>query len=370
MKRIAWCALFLLAACHRGSNDETAQPVVSVRVSTAVIGSIAQPIEVVGTIAASREATLSTKLNAQIARMPLLTNHVVRAGEVLAQLESRDLAAQRNEAAAAVATARDAIAPAEATLQTARRTAERRKGLYENGGISKKDLEASQLDVANAAGALKADNSKVVEAANHVASLEAQFGYSTIRAPFDGIVTEQFAHEGDFAASGNKLLTVADTSTVIVKAPLSDEVATHVHPGDLATIQPDDLAGTTLQGRVSLVGRAADAQSRSVEVWVTLPNRDGRLRPNGAARMTIASSAIANAVLVPTPAITLDATNGNGGTVMVVDAKSVAHEVHVTIGSHDQAHTQIISGLHGGETVVIEGNYGLPDGTKVTVAAP
>ena len=368
MKLTAFFALFLLAACHRGSSDEAAQPVVSVRVATAAIGAIAQPIDAVGTIAASREATLSSKINAQITRMPLLTNHVVRAGDVLAQLESRDLGAQRNEAAAAVTTAKDAIAPAEAALETARRTYERRKALYDKGGISKKDLEASQLDVANAAGALKTDNSKVAEAVNHVASLDAQFGYAAIRAPFDGIVTEQFAHEGDFAASGSKLLTVADTSTVIVKAPVSDEAATHVRAGDLATIQPDDLPGASLQGRVSLVGRAADPQSRSVEVWVTLPNVDGRLRPNGAARVTIASSAVAGAVLVPTSALTLDATNANGGTVIVVDAKSIAHEVRVTIGSHDRTRTQVTSGLRGGETVVVEGNYGLPDGAKVTVA--
>lgn len=370
MKRTLCIAFLLLAACHSDSTEEATKPVVSVSVATAAIGSIAQPIEAVGTIAAGREATLSSKINGQITRMPLLTNHVVRAGEVLAELEARDLAAQRDEATSAVTTAKDAIAPAESALETARRTLERRKKLYDNGGISKKDVEASQLDVANAAGALKASRSRMDEAVNHVASADAQFGYSAIRAPFDGFVTEQFAHQGDFAAAGSKLLTVADTSTVIVKAPLADQAAAHVHAGDPATIQPDDLAGVTLQGRVTLVGRAADLQSRSVEMWISLPNSEGTLRPNGTARVTIASNAIGNAILVPTPAITLDATNGKGGTVMVVDAQSIAREVHVTIGSHDAAHTQITSGLRAGQTVVIEGSYGLPDGTKVTVSAP
>jgi multidrug efflux system membrane fusion protein len=76
---------------------------------------------------------------------------------------------------------------------------------------------------------------------------------------------------------------------------------------------------------------------------------------------------VPNAVVVPTSAVTLDATNGGAGTVMVVDAQSVAHEVHVTTGAHTRERTQIVSGLHGGETVVIEGNYGLPDGTKVQI---
>jgi HlyD family secretion protein len=360
--------LFAAAACHRGaSEEESAQPVVSVRVAKVQVGTIAQPIELVGTITARREAALSSKISGQIAQMQLLRNRSVRAGEVLAQVEARDLAAQRAEAEAAVTTAKDAIAPAEAALENARRTYERRQGLYAKGGISRKDLESSQLDVANAQGALKTANSKVSESANHLASLDAQLSYSAVRAPFDGVVTDQLAYQGDFATSGSKLVTVADVSTVIVKAPLSADAVARVHAGDSASVMPDDLPGTTLQAPVSLVSRSADPQSRAVEIWVTLANPNGTLRPNAAARIIIASSATPNAVIVPTPAVTLDATNANSGTVMIVDAQSIAHEVHVTVGSHDNQRTQITGGLSGGETVVVEGNYGLPDKTKVTV---
>jgi RND family efflux transporter MFP subunit len=362
--------LVVSAACHRGASEEEASgeaAVVSVKVAKAQIGSIAQPIELVGTISTAREATVSSKISGQLAEMPLLKNRNVRAGELLARVEARDVSAQRGEAAAAVTTAKDAIAPAEATLENARRTYERRQGLYAKGGISKKDLEASQLDVSNAEGGVKAANSKVSEAVHHLASFDAQLSYAEVRAPFDGVVTDQFAYQGDFATAGNKLLTMADVSTLIVKAPVSDEVAARVRAGDMATITPDDLPGITLQAPVTLVGRSADPQSRAVEIWVTLQNPNGRLRPNAAARVTIASSATPNAVIVPTAAVTLDATNGKGGTVMVVDGQSVAHEVQVTVGSHDAQRTQITSGLHGGETVVVEGNYGLPDKTKVTV---
>jgi len=359
------------AACHGGTSaDEAANggAVVSVRVAKAQIGAIAQPIELVGTLGTAREAAVSSKISGQITQMPLLKNRTVRAGELLAQVEARDVAAQRAEAAAAVTTAKDAIAPAAAALENARRTYERRQGLYAKGGISKKDLESSQLDVSNAEGALKSAHSKVSEAEHHLASLDAQLSYSEVRAPFDGVVTDQFAYQGDFATAGAKLLTIADVSKLIVKAPLSDEIATRVRPGDVANIAPEDLPGVTLQAPVSLVGRSADPQSRAVEIWVTLANPSGRLRPNTAARLTIASTATQNAVIVPTAAVTLDATNANGGTVMIVDGQSVAHEVPVTVGAHDGRRTQITSGLHGGETVVIEGNYGLPDKTKVTIA--
>jgi HlyD family secretion protein len=363
-----WATALLLIVPACAKHETETKPVVSVRVAKAEIAPISQPIELVGVITARQEATVSPKIGGQIAQMALLKNRVVRAGEVLARIEARDVAAQRAEAAAAVATARDAIPPAEAALATARRTYERRAELYAKGGISKKDVEASQLDVANAAGALKTANGKVAEAQQHMLSFDAQLAYAEVRAPFDGVVTEQFLRQGDFAAAGTRLLTVADTSAVIIKAPLSDEQAARVHAGDAVTVQPSDLAGVSIPAHVDLVGRSADPQSRAVELWVTLPNNDGRLRVNGTARVVVASAGVPNAIVVPTSAVTLEATTANAGSVMVVDAQSIAHEVRVTTGAHTRDRTQIVSGLHGGETVVIEGNYGLPDGAKVQTA--
>ena len=389
---------------RRGAADEeAAQPIVSVRLAKVEIGPIAQPLDLVGTITARQEATISPKVSAQIAQMGLLKNRVVHRGDVLAVLESRDLTAQQAEAAAALREAQigvasvgqgaipltnaqdvKAVRDAQGTLDNARKTYERRKTLFDQGGISKKDLEASQLDLTKAEddvrlaeksaslhkgttnpSDLAAAQSKAQQAAGHLAALQAQAGYATIRAPFDGVIGDQFLFQGDFASAGTKMLTIADTTTIIIKAPLSVDASMRVRAGDAATIQPDSLPGVTLQGTVSLVGRAADPQSRAVELWITLPNPDGRLRPNSAARVTVNSGGIPNAVVVPTAAVTLDATNANAGTVMVVDDKSVAHEVKVTTGAHSRERTQITSGLHGGETIVIEGNYGLPDGTKV-----
>jgi HlyD family secretion protein len=392
--------------CHKAPADTAAEVEVSVLVAKAERGPIANEITTVATLAARREAIISPRVAAPIARMPLLTNRSVRAGDVLAELESRDLTAQRAEAAAAVteaetnvhmtangnvpitnATDSKAVRDARANLDNATKTFERRKVLFDQGGISKKDLEASQLAVVQAEtdlhlaetsgtahrgvtnpGDIRVAESKVVQARNHLANLDAQLGYTIIRAPFNGVVTQQFQYQGELANPGGKLLTIADTSGLIAKMQVGEETATLLKPGDTVKIVPDDLPGQSFPGTINLVGRAADPQSRSVEVWVAVPNPSGRLRPNGVAKVVIAAQPVAGAIVVPSPAVTLDATNGNSGTVMVVDDKSIAHEVHVTIGVRSSGRTQITSGLKGGETVVIEGNYGLPDGTKVSVA--
>jgi multidrug efflux system membrane fusion protein len=123
-----------------------------------------------------------------------------------------------------------------------------------------------------------------------------------------------------------------------------------------------------MTGQVSLVSRASDPTNRTVEVWVTLGNGAGALRANGAAQITIAAQTKTDAIVVPAAAVTLESTNADEGTVMVVDTSNVAHETKVTVGIRTPEFVEIAAGLQPGETVVIEGNYALPDGTKVEIS--
>jgi len=388
------------------AEEQPAKPVVSVKVAKAEREPIAAEISAVGTIWPRDKAEVAAKISAQIKTMGLLKNKFVRAGEVIATLESRDLQAQRAEAVATLNQARasersiitgtipktnaedqKALFDARAKVNNARALYERRRVLYEKGGISKKDLEASQLDLTTAEDELRLQEetvalrarslnpndralaaAKVAEAQQHLATLDAQLGYATIRAPITGIVTDQFQYQGEFAASGAKLVNIADVSQVIVKAPFSDTVVAQLKVGDPATVLATDAPGEPLKGQVTLLGRSSDPTNRTVEVWVTLGNGLGRLRANGAAQVTISANSKSDAIVVPASAVTLDASNADEGTVMVVDAQSVAHETKVTVGIRTTDKMEIVEGLQGGETVVIEGNFSLPDGTRVDIA--
>lgn len=378
-------------------------PTVSVKVVKAEKGEIANPISAVGTIWPREKADVASKVSAQIKKMALLKNKVVHAGEVIAVLESRDLEAQRAEAVGALNEARanerslitgtipktnaedqKALLDARAKVNNTRATYERRRVLYENGGISKKDLEASQLEFTTAEDELRLQEQTVAlrtkslnpndralaeartaQAQQRVATLDAQLSYATIRSPITGIVTDQFQYEGEFASAGGKLVTIADTSTVIVKAPFADTAVAELKTGDTVTVLPTDASAEEMHGQVTLLGRSSDATNRTVEVWVTLANGDGKLRANGAAQVTVMTNAKNDAIVVPASAVTFETSDAKEGTVMVVDADNVAHETKVTIGIRTPDKIEIVEGLKGGETVVVEGNYALPDGTKV-----
>jgi multidrug efflux pump subunit AcrA (membrane-fusion protein) len=367
--------------------------------------SIAAEANAIGTIFPREQATVAPKINAQIKQMGLLKNQVVRAGAVIAVLESRDLQAQRAEAVAALreaqlnvrsvtgganpqatAQAEKDLRDARANVNNARALYERRQRLYQQGGISLKDVEAAQLALTQAEDTLRLAErtlglrvnainptdrqlaeARMTQAQDRLANLDAQLSYAVIRAPITGIVTDQFQFEGEFAASGAKLATISDISEVIVKAQFADTVVINLKVGDPATILPTDLPGEQMKGQVTLISRSSDPLNRTVEVWVNLGNSAGRLRAGGAAQVIVATNQTGDAVVVPASAVTLDATNENTGTVMIVDAANVAHETKVTVGIRTPQTMQITSGLQGGETVVIAGNYALPDGTKVEI---
>jgi multidrug efflux pump subunit AcrA (membrane-fusion protein) len=391
------------------TTDTTAadtSAVVSVRVAHAERQTIAAEASALGTIFPREQATVSPKINAQIKQLRLLKNQLVRAGEVIAVLESRDLQAQRSEAAAAVreaqlnvrsvasganpqatAQAEKDLRDARANVDNARALYERRLTLYKQGGIALKDVEAAQLALTQAENNLRLAErtaqlrtttinpteralaeSRATQAQDRLANLDAQLSYATVRAPITGIVTDQFQFEGEFAASGAKLLTISDVSEVIVKAQFADTVVANLKVGDPATVVPTDLTGEQMKGQVSLISRSSDPQNRTVEVQVHLGNGAGRLRAGGAAQVTVATNQAGDAVVIPASAVTLEASNADAGTVMVVDATSVAHETKVTVGIRTGELIQITSGLQGGETVVIEGNYALPDSTKVEIS--
>jgi multidrug efflux pump subunit AcrA (membrane-fusion protein) len=393
-------------AVNANTADAAAETVVSVKVATAEKQPISQQYTAIGNVAPAQASTVSASLSAQIKQMRLLKNQYVQQGEVLAVLASQDLQAQRNEAQAALDEARlneqtlqkvtipqsraqteKDLSDAQAVADNARALYERRKDLYAKGGLSLKELEASGLALKNAENALRlAQNNvrlntsavnpnsqaiaqtKIKQAQQRINTIDTQANLAQVRAPISGVVTDQFQFEGEYASAGAKLLTIAATGEVIVKANFADSVVANLQTGDAVTIRPPGAPDERMGGKITLISRSADALNRTVEIWATFANGRGLLRTGDAVQFVVSSNPTNNAVVIPAVAVTLDASNADEGTVMTVDKDNIAHETKVKVGIKTGDKIQITEGLTGGETVVVEGNYALPDGTKVEIA--
>jgi RND family efflux transporter MFP subunit len=199
-------------------------------------------------------------------------------------------------------------------------------------------------------------------------ALDVQLARGQVRAPISGTVTDQFQFQGEFAAQGAKLATISDLSTVIVKAQFADTVVKDLKVGDEVKIVPPGSPDEPMTGSVTLVSRSADPQSRTAEVWATFGNPRGLLIANGTVPFTVTTDSKDDAIVVPSSAVTLETPDGEDGTVMVVGVDGLAHETKVKIGIRQGDNVEITDGLSGGESVIVEGNFALTDGTHVEVA--
>lgn len=405
------CSL-LMAGCGGGhspapadSPAASASPTpatVAVTLSKVRKGRIEAHANAVGTLFPRVQVSVSSKLSAPIQQMELLRNRRVSQGQVIAVQETRDLQSQRDEALAALneqvvaaqvlqggaqpladATAARDLADARANEASARALFERRKGLYQKGGIALRDLDVSRLAYENSLHSLaltrqtvklrktaidpndrNAAAAKINSARERVQTLNTQISYGTLLAPISGTVTDQLAFQGEFLAAGAKLMTITDLSTIILKTPFPDEVAAQLKVGDPVVVNPSDRK-TSIQARVSSIASTGDPTNRSVEVWVYL---HGNLRPGGSARVTVTTARVDGATLVDRSAVNFDSTGATTGKVMVVDKDSTAHQRTIHTGILSPTEVEVKSGLKPGDIVVKDGSFALPDGSSVTDA--
>ena len=344
----------LLLGC--GSEDPGDDEEVVVSVQTTTIGR--EPITAVssaqGTVYAKQEALISATVAGQLGLVPPIQNHRVRAGEVLAVLDAVDFfGAQRD------------LRLAQATVASTEAQAVRRRALFEQGGLSRKELEETELALVSAQEDLLAAQ-RTVGAMSGSSAVDAN-GRATVRAPFAGLIAEQLQFGGEYVPEGTPLFKLVDTSAYVVKAECPDTVGALLTEGSAATVVDEALSGEEVPGTITMVSRTTDPVTRTIEVWVQIDDPEALLRAGDAARITAPTRSDPEALVLPLDAVQLEASNGDEGMVMTVDALGVAHERAVKIGIHTTDRVQILEGLSGGEQVVIDGNYGLPDGTKVAV---
>ncbi len=396
-------AAIIWAGCS-GKKPE-ATPGVSVQAATVQQKTIYEIVSAEAVLYPKTEASIVPKISAPVEKFYVNRGSHVKAGQLLAELENRDLQAAVTQAKGAYEQAEAAYATntqvnlpaqiqnaqldAKATrqaMESARMVYESREKLYKSGAISRNLLEQARVaytqannqyqmakarlegleKVGQSAGEKTAEGQLAAAKGAYEAAL-AQLQYSEIRSPISGVVTDRPLFEGQMATAGTPLMTIMDLSHVIGRAYVSPEQASQLHVGDAATI----ILGNgrdSVPAKVTVVSPALDPNSTTVQIWVEAANPGEKLRPGATVNVQIVVRSVQNALVVPAAAVL----TGDGGatTVMVISSDHVAHQTSVRTGIRQDNEVQIISGLRAGQQVVSEGAYGLPDGAKVQISTP
>ena len=391
--------LALLSGCKKEEAPET---VAVVQAEHPEEGSISNQITADAVLAPLAEAAIAPKISAPVRKFYVERGAHVKEGQLLVTLENNDLAAAAldnqgsyESAQAAYESATKAQVPvdvlkADADLAQARQAldlnksiVENRKKLFAEGAIPGRDLDtaegallqaqaaydvaAKQAEFMHSGGheaALKAAKGQLTSAEGKYKGAEAGVAYSEIRSPINGVVTDRPLFAGETAAAGAAVITVMDTSSLIAKTHIAQSMAQQLKVGAAATVKVPGM-DDPVDAKVSMVSPALDPGSTTVEVWLKIDNKAGKLKAGTPVKVSITGQTIEKALKVPVSAI-MTADDGSK-VVMVIGADGTTKKKPVTVGITDGDDIQLLTGATAADMVVTGGGYGLDNGTKVKI---
>jgi multidrug efflux pump subunit AcrA (membrane-fusion protein) len=351
-----------LAADVQAASD-TITPVSVVTATRAKRG----PLSLPGTIQALHETMVYARSSGYVRRWYTDIGRHVRAGQVLADIESPEVDQDVQQGRANLKQANAALALAKSDL-------DRWKSLERDSAVSQQELDQKVA-------AYEANLAAVHAQEANVQRLSSLQGYEKIVAPFAGTITarnldvgtlvqpgaQSAIGSGSGAASGagmggQGLFRIEQTDTMRVYVSVPQSFAPAITVGQAAQVGVQEMHGRTFPGRVARTAAALDPSTRTLLVEVDVPNTDHTLLAGSFAQVTLSPMAAASPILAPANALLFDQ---NGTQVATVGTDNVVHYHKVEVGRDYGATVEILSGIDEGATLLLNPSEDIPDGRTV-----
>jgi HlyD family secretion protein len=330
-----------------------------------------------GYAVAQRRAAVASKGTGRLVELRVKEGDRVKKGEIIARLESADMAAAlaRAQADRSVAVAELDLAKAEETDATL--SYKRNKGLVASEMISQADFEAAEARYHRALASVASAEAGVKAADAAVQAARVDVENTIIRAPFDGTVLTKNADVGEVVAPFGSatsakaaVVTMADMDSLEVEADVSESNLEKVHTGQRCEIILDAYPDTRYDGVVEAIVPTVDRAKATVLTKVRFLNRDERVLPEMSARVSFLSDPVPGEKQSPVIAIPPSAVVTRGSASIVFIARGDrAEEKPVDAGEPVGGYVEIKSGLQTGERIILNPPEGLRSGDRIRIVS-
>jgi len=289
-----------------------------------------------GTVQAFNQATVRSKLSAEVRRLPVREGDRVAAGQVIAEFDTAQL---RNQLAERQAT----LESARATLAQTERTRASNAQLVKQSFISKNAFDTAD-------DAYRAQAAAVQAAEAQLAQTQLLLSDAVVRAPIAGQVAKRYVQPGEKVAFDAPLLYIVDLARLGLQAQAPVADVARIAQGAEVEVEIEGLPGQPYRGRIDRINPTTEAGSRMIAVYVMLPNDDGRLRGGMFAKVRLQVGSDAPVPALPVTAVQDD--RGQSYVWIVADGKLARR--NVVTGARDERaqRIEITSGLSGTEQVI------------------
>jgi len=336
-----------VAGCG-GEEPATREPKdVRATVGEVTRAEIPRTVSATGSLQGENTAQISTRMMGWVTDVMVEEDQSVAKGQPLVRIDDTDLQARKHQAEASIREAR-------AVLDNAETNVGRFEQLYADKSVSRSQLDDVRTGRDRAAAALARAEAGLRE-------VEVQLSYLDIKAPAAGTVARRLVDPGDMASPGQPLLTLEQTGRMKVTAALGERDINDVAAGDTITVEITSLPDAVHRVPVARVVPAANPMSRTYDVEAYVDNPRGRLKSGMFARVLVPVGE-RTAVLAPRAAVI---THGQLTGVWVVDEAGTARLRWIRLGRDRGDRVEVLSGLQGGESVVLEAEQPLVEGDRV-----
>ncbi|HEY7320890.1 MAG TPA: efflux RND transporter periplasmic adaptor subunit [Candidatus Binatia bacterium] len=332
---------------------------------------------VAGTVRAKQTSALSSKITGTVAAVSVKAGDKVRKGQILVQIDSRELHAELAGAKAgleeitwATKAAASALAAAQGQRELAAATHERYQALLGKESVTRQEFDevntkfkVATAEMTRAEENLRALEAKKAQAEARISRAQALLSQANIVSPYDGIVTDKAVELGMLASPGMLLVTVEDAGAYRLEAQVGESSLAYAKLGSAVPVRVDAL-DTTLSGKVAEIVPAADPQSRTFTIKIELPAQP--LLRSGVYGKASLSRGERQVLPVPIGAVL---ERGQLTGVFVVGQDGRAEFRLVKTGKRYGESFEILSGLSAGERVVVKGAERIADGSRVALPA-
>jgi membrane fusion protein (multidrug efflux system) len=357
-------SLIFVAACSKQNQGPPPRPPAEVTVLTVEVKDVPITAEYVAQTQSSQAVNIQARVSGFLDKRVYTEGSVVKAGQVLFQMDQKPFQAQ-------VDAQKAALQRNQAALSTAKANLDRTKPLTEAEALSQKDLDDAQGQYDQAAAAVEQSKAQVQEA-------ELNLSYTTIASPVTGVSSYAAIADGTYVNPQNaQLTTVSVLSPMWVNFSVSENEMGRIRdevkkgllvlpPGNSFTVEVELVDGTQFPstGKITFADPSYNSQTGTFLIRASVDNPQGLLRPNQYVRARLRGATRPKAILIPQRAVQQGA---KGHFVWVINKQGEAEQRPVVVGDWYAESWFIFQGLNAGDRVVVDGGQRLAPGTVATV---
>ncbi len=334
-------ATVMLASCQQGDEEVAAEsaddesPAIPVETALPTRGDIYAVYSGTAPIEAFADATVIAKVGGEVRELFAEEGDDVRSGQILARLDGDRLRLEKQQA--------------EANLRKLQRDHQRNVDLKDKGLISEGDFEKIRYEM------------EALQATYDLATLE--LGYTEIRAPIDGVISERFIKIGNTIDINEQTFKVTSLEPLISYLHVPEREYRRIEPGQKAIIEVDALSGASFEAVVVRISPIVDPETGTFKISIEVSDDSRRLKPGMFGRIGIVFDMRANALQIPRSAIVESA----GQSSVFVVSEGVVERRLISTGYAESGRIEVLQGLDDIDEIVVVGQTSLKDGSKISV---